>query len=42
MKKGVAFPTCINVNEIICHFSPYKGESEESDLKLKEKDVVRM
>merc|ERR1719331_1997294 len=27
MEKGIAFPTCISVNEIVGHFSPLKGES---------------
>jgi len=27
MEKGIAFPTCISVNELIGHFSPLKGES---------------
>merc|ERR1719284_766750 len=29
MEKGVAFPTCISVNEIVGHFSPLKGESRQ-------------
>jgi curved DNA binding protein len=28
IEKGIAFPTCISVNEIIGHFSPLKGESK--------------
>eukprot|EP00408_Alexandrium_pacificum_P068411 CAMPEP_0171164690 /NCGR_PEP_ID=MMETSP0790-20130122/5800_1 /TAXON_ID=2925 /ORGANISM="Alexandrium catenella, Strain OF101" /LENGTH=392 /DNA_ID=CAMNT_0011629457 /DNA_START=98 /DNA_END=1276 /DNA_ORIENTATION=+ len=27
MEKGIAFPTCISVNELVGHFSPMKGES---------------
>merc|ERR1719335_1681291 len=27
VEKGIAFPTCISVNEIVGHFSPLKGES---------------
>jgi len=27
IEKGIAFPTCISVNEIVGHFSPLKGES---------------
>lgn len=38
MEKGIAFPTCISVNEICGHFSPLKDESE----KLKEGDVAKM
>ena len=30
IKKGVAFPTCISVNETFAHFSPIKGESKVS------------
>lgn len=28
MEKGIAFPTCISVNELVGHFSPLKGESK--------------
>jgi len=38
MEKGVAFPTCISVNDIIGHFSPLKGESKP----LKEGDVAKI
>jgi len=38
IEKGVAFPTCISVNEILGHFSPLKGESKT----LKEGDVVKV
>lgn len=27
IEKGIAFPTCISINEIVGHFSPLKGES---------------
>lgn len=39
MKKGVAFPTCVSVNNCICHFSPLKSEPE---ISLKDGDVVKM
>jgi len=39
MKKGIAFPTCISVNNCICHFSPLKTEP---DLQLKDGDVVKI
>lgn len=39
MKKGVAFPTCISVNNCVCHFSPLRSES---DLKLADGDVVKI
>jgi len=38
IEKGIAFPTCISVNEIIGHFSPLKGESRQ----LKAGDVVKI
>jgi len=36
--KGIAFPTCISVNEIIGHFSPLKGEGR----LLKAGDIVKI
>jgi len=27
IEKGIAFPTCVSVNEIVGHFSPFKGET---------------
>ena len=39
LKKGIAFPTCISVNNCICHFSPI---ASEPDLILKEEDVVKV
>lgn len=38
MEKGVAFPTCVSVNDLIGHFSPLKGESRA----LKEGDVAKI
>lgn len=38
MEKGVAFPTCVSVNDILGHFSPMKGESKP----LKEGDVAKI
>lgn len=38
IEKGIAFPTCISVNEIIGHFSPMKGEGRV----LKEGDVAKI
>ena len=37
MKKGVAFPTCVSVNECVCAFSPM-----ESDQTLAAGDVVKV
>jgi len=39
MKKGIAFPTCVSVNNCICHFSPLRSEP---DVKLKTGDVVKI
>jgi curved DNA binding protein len=39
MKKGIAFPTCLSVNNCICHFSPSKNDP---DQLLKEGDVVKI
>lgn len=38
MEKGIAFPTCISVNDCICNFSPLPKESKT----LKNGDVVKM
>lgn len=39
IKKGIAFPTCLSVNNCICHFSPAKNDP---DYILKEGDVVKI
>jgi len=39
MKKGIAFPTCVSVNNCICHFSPLKSDPE---LELKDGDLVKI
>jgi len=39
MKKGVAFPTCISINNCVCHFSPLRSEP---DVKLADGDVVKI
>ena len=36
--KGVAFPTCISVNNCVGHFSPLKDDT----TVLKDGDVVKM
>jgi len=38
LERGIAFPTCISVNEICGHFSPCKDDS----IKLKTEDVVKI
>jgi len=37
--KGVAFPTCVSVNNCICHFSPLNSEP---DVVLKDGDMVKL
>ncbi|KAL1763928.1 proliferation-associated protein 2G4 [Sigmodon hispidus] len=39
MKKGIAFPTSISVNNCVCHFSPLKCDQ---DYILKEGDLVKI
>lgn len=38
IERGVAFPTCISVNNTVCHFSPLA--SDESVLEAG--DIVKM
>ncbi|XP_063533073.1 proliferation-associated protein 2G4 [Cydia strobilella] len=38
-KKGIAFPTCVSVNNCICHFSPIPSET---DYILKQGDLVKV
>jgi len=40
IEKGVAFPTCVSVNECVCHNSPL--ESDPDQQPLKEGDVVKV
>uniref|UniRef100_A0A8B9FBP8 Peptidase M24 domain-containing protein n=1 Tax=Amazona collaria TaxID=241587 RepID=A0A8B9FBP8_9PSIT len=39
MKKGIAFPTSISVNNCVCHFSPLKSDQ---DYILKDGDLVKV
>lgn len=39
LKKGMAFPTCISVNNCICHYSPLKSDP---DTILKDGDLVKI
>lgn len=39
IKKGIAFPTCVSVNECVCHFSPL--QTNES-VVLKTGDIVKI
>lgn len=38
VEKGVAFPTCLSVNEVVCHYSPLAAES----TTLAEGDIVKI
>ncbi|KAK2721064.1 proliferation-associated protein 2G4-like [Artemia franciscana] len=39
LKKGIAFPTCISVNNCICHFSPL---NTDPDYILQDDDLVKV
>jgi len=39
LTKGIGFPTCISVNNIICHFTPLQSEP---DMTLADGDVVKI
>ncbi|KAF4096663.1 proliferation-associated protein 2G4b [Onychostoma macrolepis] len=39
IKKGIAFPTCVSVNNCVCHFSPLKSDP---DCMLKDGDLVKI
>ncbi|CAL1542583.1 unnamed protein product [Lymnaea stagnalis] len=39
MKKGIAFPTCVSINNCICHFSPLKSDPP---VTIKDGDVVKI
>nr|XP_023018499.1 proliferation-associated protein 2G4 [Leptinotarsa decemlineata] len=39
LKKGIAFPTSISVNNCVCHYSPVPSEP---DYALKDEDVVKV
>ncbi|KAI8903286.1 peptidase M24, structural domain-containing protein [Gorgonomyces haynaldii] len=41
IKKGVAFPTSVSVNELVCHVAPIPSDPEAKYI-LKEGDVVRI
>jgi len=40
MLKGIAFPTCISVNNCVCHYSPL--DSEKDVVELVDGDVVKI
>jgi len=39
IKKGIAFPTCVSINNCICHFSPLKSDAP---IALKDGDLVKL
>jgi len=39
MKKGIGFPTCVSINNCVCHFSPLHSEP---DAILKTGDMVKI
>ncbi|XP_055787048.1 proliferation-associated protein 2G4-like [Salvelinus fontinalis] len=39
LKKGIAFPTSVSVNNCVCHFSPLKSDPE---IVLKDGDLVKI
>ncbi|KAF0442089.1 proliferation-associated protein 1 [Gigaspora margarita] len=41
ISKGIAFPTCVSVNQIICHFSPLPSDPEGSEV-LKNGDLAKI
>lgn len=40
VEKGVAFPTCVSLNEIVCHNCPL--DSDSAQVVLKEGDMVKI
>ncbi|XP_046860353.1 proliferation-associated protein 2G4-like [Xenia sp. Carnegie-2017] len=39
MKKGVAFPTCVSVNNCVCHFTPL---ASDGDVEICDGDMVKI
>jgi len=40
IKRGVAMPTCVCINEVIGHYAPMPGEGVELHSKIKDGDLV--
>ena len=38
MEKGIAFPTCVSVNDVVCNYSPFPSDSKT----LEAGDVVKV
>lgn len=41
MIKGIAFPTCISLNNVVAHFSPLENDAE-AEMTLKAGDVIKI
>lgn len=39
IKKGIAFPTCISINNCVCHYSPLRSDKE---LLFQDGDLVKV
>lgn len=40
---GIAFPTCLNINNILCHFAPIKDDEDDPKLTtLHTGDIVKI
>lgn len=39
MRRGIAFPTCISINNCICHYSPLASDPE---IRLKNGDLIKV
>lgn len=45
MEKGIAFPTCISINDVCGHYSPLISDANDKEAEaglLKEGDVVKI
>jgi len=38
IERGVAFPTCLSVNNVVCHLSPLASD----EAVLEEGDILKM
>jgi methionine aminopeptidase len=38
LDRGIAFPTCVSINNVMGHFSPLKEDTHD----IKENDMVKM
>lgn len=45
MEKGIAFPTCISINEVCGHYSPLVSDAEDKEkdeATLKDGDILKI